>query len=133
MKGKKKESKLGLQGLAVFIHQHVRQPHNMVFWKTFTQGEHHRDVALLLRAPTPCPHPGSHAVFFLRVLFGGQPLSPKAVIGGLQSEGVCTGTGPSCLFMWVLAPALSSTLGILKNDFRVCSPGRATQLLEGLQ
>lgn len=111
-KGRKKESKLGLQGLAVFIHPHVRQPHSMLLvLKDIHSRRTPSRLGLQPLAPPRCPHPGSPAVFFLRALFGGQPLSPKAVIGRLQSEGVCTGTGPSCLFMWVLAPTLSSTLG----------------------
>lgn len=36
----------------------------------------------------PAPSPGSHALFFLRVLFGGQPHPHGVVIRYLQSEGV---------------------------------------------
>lgn len=83
------DSKLGLQGPAVFAHQHVRQPHRMLF----TQGKHRLHLALSPLAPA-LPHPGSHAVFFLRVLFGGQPLPKKLSSVVCSPEEVCVGTGP---------------------------------------
>lgn len=53
-KGRKKESKLGLQGLAVFIHQHVRQPHNMLL---VLEDIHSRRTPSRLGPPTACPSP----------------------------------------------------------------------------
>lgn len=91
-KKKKMESKLGLQDLdpAVFLPEHGRQ------LQFVSQGQHHLRFALRLLAP-PLPHPGSHALFFLRVLFGRQPLSPKAVISYLQSTGGLHRCRSSCL------------------------------------
>lgn len=73
--------------------------------------------------PSPPPPPGSHAFFFLRVLFGGQPLSPKAVINYLQSRGGLRRCRSSCLSLaFSPKPVLRVRGLLLQNDFRVCAP-----------
>lgn len=76
-KGRKKDSKLVLQGPTVFIiYQHVRQPHSLLLdLKDIHSRKHHLNFAPALSRPSYFPD--SHAVFFLRVLFGGQLLSPS--------------------------------------------------------
>ena len=135
-KGRKKESKLGLQGLAVFIHQHVRQPHNMLL---VLEDIHSRRTPSRRGPPTACPYPLPPPRFSCCFLSQG-PLwwaatLPKschrgsAVRGGLHRQRsflpLHVGFSPN--------PVIHARGFLLKNDFRVCSPGRATQLLEGLQ
>lgn len=111
-KGKKKESKLGLQGPAVSTHQHVRQPHILLLGLKDT---HSRKTPSPLGPLTACPfcplpHPGSHAIFFLRVSLVGSHSSKSchqlsAVRGGLHGHRSCH------LLVWVSAQILPSTLG----------------------
>lgn len=129
----KRASKLGLQGLAVFIHQHVRQPHSMLLvWKDV----HSRRTPSRLGPPTASPPPPRFSRCFLSQgpLWWAATL-PKschrvsAVRGGLHRHRsflpLRVGFSPN--------PVIHTRGFLLKNDFRVCSPGRATHLLEGLE
>lgn len=114
-KGRKKESKLGLQGLAVLIHPHVRQPHSMLL---VLKDIHSRRTPSRLGPPTACPSPLPPPRFSCCFLSQG-PLwwaatLPKschqasAVRGGLHRHRSFLWV---LAFVWVLAPTLSSTLG----------------------
>lgn len=83
LKGKKKmDSELGLQGPAVLIEQHT-DSHTVVSFQTFTHGQRHPSFA----PPPSCPRsPGSHVIFFLRVLFWWGSIPPQDVTRSLQLQ-----------------------------------------------
>lgn len=114
-KKKKKESKLGRQGPAVFRHRHVRQPHSMLL---VLKDIHSRKTPSRLGPLTNClpfpspPPPPRFSCSFLSQgpLWWGATLLKSchqlsAVRGGVH------GHRSSCLLLWVSAQILSSTLG----------------------
>lgn len=128
-KGKKKESKLGRQGPAVFRHRHVRQPHSMllVLKDIHSRKTPSRLGPLTNRLPFPSPPPTQILMLFS---FSGSSLvgshSPQKL-----SSIVCSQRGSAWAQVLLPPPVgfspnpLIHTRGfLLKNDFRVCSPGR---------
>lgn len=119
-KGKKTDSKLGLEGPpAVFIERHVRQPCSMQYiaLKDIAQGKHHLNFALpSLRVLLPSqPLPNSQLLLLFS--FSGSALvgshSPQNIICSLKGVLVGADLPASSLFllMWVSAQILSFTLG----------------------
>lgn len=116
------ESKLGLQGPAVFLRQHVRQPHSVLL---VFKDIHSRKTPSQLGPLTACPSPPPTQVSML-FSFSGSSLvgnhSPQeAVISYLQSRGVCIGTGlPASLCEVPRQPCHPTRR--LKNHYGLCSP-----------
>lgn len=112
-KGKKKESKLGRQGPAVFRHRHVRQPHSMllVLKDIHSRKTPSRLGPLTNRLPFPSPPPTQILMLFS---FSGSSLvgshSPQK-LSSIVCRGGLHGHRSSCLLLWVSAQILSSTLG----------------------
>lgn len=97
----------------------------MVDNPTVSKDIHSRTPPSPLHPPSTCPSPPRFScyIFFLRVLFGGQPLSPKAVISYLQSRGGLRRCRSSCLSLAFSPKPVLHTRGLLfQNDFRVCGP-----------
>lgn len=110
---KKKESKLGRQGPAVFRHRHGRQPHSMLL---VLKDIHSRKTPSRLGPLTACPFPRLPPPRFSCSFLSQGPLwwgatllkschQLSAVRGGLH------GHRSSRLLLWVSAQILSSTLG----------------------
>lgn len=108
------ESKLGLQGPAVFLPEHGRQ---LQLVKDNT----------ISASPSDCSPLPSHTQVLMLFSFSGSSLvgshSPQKLSSVTYSpQGVCIGAGPPASLAFSPKPVLRTRGLLLQNDFRVCGP-----------
>lgn len=115
------ESKLGLQGPAVFIRQHVRQPHSVLL---VFKDIHSRKTPSQLGPLTACPSPPPRfpCCFLSQGPLWWATTLPRKLSSVICSpEGICIGTGLPASLCEVPRQPCHPTRG-LKNHYGLCSP-----------